>query len=46
MNLKDIKRGWVCIWNEARHAASVLAMYLASSVGIRLDREVVLCDCE
>lgn len=25
MNLKDVKQGWVCIWNEPRHAAVVAA---------------------
>lgn len=25
MNLKDVKQGWVCIWNELRHASVVAA---------------------
>lgn len=25
MNLKDVKQGWVCLWNEPRHAAVVAA---------------------
>lgn len=25
MNLKDVKQGWVCLWNEPRRAAVVAA---------------------